>query len=476
APLDRVAAVNMHARTVLHSVGGTFRAVSIRNRNDHVADHGDQVAFAVLGDRLVLDRHFAIEVRFNEGLLVDLRCATYVEGAHRQLRAGLADRLRRNDADRLAMVDRRAARKVAAVALAADAVDELASQSRSYLHLLDTGLMDGFHVAFLHQGAALDDHLVGRGITHVLARGAAENAGAQRGHHGAGVDNGAHLDAELGAAIIGIDDAVLSHVDKASRQVAGVGGFQGGIGQTLAGAVGRVEILEHREAFLEVGNDRRLDDFARRLGHQPAHAGELTHLRGRASRTRMRHHVDRVDVGFRALGVLLGRGDFLHHLLGDFLGRLRPGVDDLVVLFAVSDQTVIVLLLEILRQRAGGLDDLPLAVRHHHVVLAEGNPGLERIVKTERHDAIAEYHRLLLTAVAIDLIDHAGDFALGHQLVDDVERNLRAAWQDVAEHYATCGGLDPALDRIAGLVRALPTILDLAVQVDDPRVQRMLDL
>ena len=148
------------------------------------------------------------------------------------------------------------------------------------------------------------------------------------------------------------------------------------------------------------------------------------------------------------LAFFLVDGDFLHHLLGDFFGRLRPGVDHLVVLLAMGDQTVIVLLLEILRQRARGVDDLPLAVRHHHVVLAERDAGLERIVEAERHDAVAEDHRLLLAAVTIDLVDHAGDFALGHQLVDDVVRNLRRFRQHVAEHHAAGRGLDPALGPI----------------------------
>ena len=55
-----------------------------------------------------------------ELLRTSLRCATDMEGAHGQLRARLADRLRRDDAHRLADVHRRAAREVTAVAMAAD--------------------------------------------------------------------------------------------------------------------------------------------------------------------------------------------------------------------------------------------------------------------------------------------------------------------------------------------------------------------
>ena len=48
--------------------------------------------------------------------------ATGVERPHRQLRAGLADGLRGDDADRLADADELAGREVAAVARPADAV------------------------------------------------------------------------------------------------------------------------------------------------------------------------------------------------------------------------------------------------------------------------------------------------------------------------------------------------------------------
>ena len=319
AALDHVAFVDMHARAVLNAVGRTLGAVGVGDRNHHVADHRDQMTFAVLGDRLVLDRHLAVEIRLDERLLVDLRRAADVERAHRQLGAGFADRLRRDDADRFAVVDRRAAGEIAAVALAADAVDEFAGQGRADLHFLDAGLLDRVDMALFHQRAALDHDLVGRGIAQILARGAAENTRRQRGHHRAGIDDGAHLDAELGAAIVGRDDAVLRHVDQTPRQVTGVRGLQRGVREALAGAVGRVEVFEHRQTFLEVGNDRRLDDLARRLGHQAAHAGELAHLVLRTARARVRHHVDRVDLGLAALRILLDRRRFPSSCLRRFL-------------------------------------------------------------------------------------------------------------------------------------------------------------
>jgi len=88
AALDHIAFIDVHARAVLNAVGRTLGAVGIADRHHHVADHRDQNAFAILGDGLVPDRDLAVEVRFDERLLVDLRRAADVERTHRQLGAG----------------------------------------------------------------------------------------------------------------------------------------------------------------------------------------------------------------------------------------------------------------------------------------------------------------------------------------------------------------------------------------------------
>src|SRR6266851_5339795 len=176
AALDHVAFIDAHPRAVLNAVGRTLGTVGIGHRDHHVTHHRNQMAFAILRDRLVLDRHLAVEIRLDERLLVDLRRATDVERTHRELGAGFADRLGGDDADRFAVVDRRAAGEVAAVALAADAVDEFAGQRGAYLHFLDAGLLQGVDMGLLHQRAALDHDLVGRGISQILAGGAAEDA------------------------------------------------------------------------------------------------------------------------------------------------------------------------------------------------------------------------------------------------------------------------------------------------------------
>ena len=200
---------------------------------------------------------------------------------------------------------------------------------------------------------ALTSTLARQRMSDVVERGAAEDALAERGDHLAGIDDRLHGEALVGAAVDRVDDAVLRHVDETARQVAGVGRLQRRVGQALAGAVRRVEVLENGEAFLEVRDDRRLDDLARRLGHQAAHAGKLAHLGRRAAGARMAHHVDRVHRLLAAGIVELDRLDAGHHLVGDLFRALRPGVDDLVVLLALGDQAVIVLLLVLLGERLG---------------------------------------------------------------------------------------------------------------------------
>ena len=166
------------------------------------------------------------------------------------------------------------------------------------------------------------------------------------------------------------DDDVLRHVDQTAGEVAGVGGLERGIGQALTRAVGRDEVLEHGEAFTEVRRDGRLDDFARRLGHQSAHAGELTNLLLRTAGAGVGHDVDRVHGSF-FVGVL----HVAEHLVGDLLGDRRPDLDDLVGALAVGDGAVQVLLLDFDHLLVGVVHGGVLAGRNDHVIEADGEAG-----------------------------------------------------------------------------------------------------
>ena len=76
-----------------------------------------------------------------------------VESTHRQLRAGLADRLGRNDAHRLADVDFVTSRQVPSVALGAHAVARLASDRRTHMEFIDAQRLKTIHPRFVHHYA-----------------------------------------------------------------------------------------------------------------------------------------------------------------------------------------------------------------------------------------------------------------------------------------------------------------------------------
>ena len=151
-------------RAVLDAVNRAFGAVGIDHGHDDAAAHGNPFAVRVLDDGVLalgLDHDLAVEVRLDERLLGDLRRAADVERAHGELGARLADRLRRDHADRLAHVDRRAAGQIAPVARAAHAVGVLAGEHRADAQLLHVGLDDLLDLRLAKQRVALDDDLAG---------------------------------------------------------------------------------------------------------------------------------------------------------------------------------------------------------------------------------------------------------------------------------------------------------------------------
>ena len=62
-------------------------------------------------------------------------------------------------------------------------------------------------------------------------------------------------DAVGSLAVVGQDYDLLRHVYEAAGKVAGVRGVEGGVGQTLARAVGGYEVLQDAETLSEVGFD-----------------------------------------------------------------------------------------------------------------------------------------------------------------------------------------------------------------------------
>src|SRR5262249_14949607 len=146
---DLVALVDQHAGAVLDAVHRALGAVGIEHGNDHVADHGDGLTVGVLHHVPVLDLDRAVEVRLDERLLGDLRRAADMERAHGELGARLTDRLRGDDAHRLAHVDRSAAGEIAPVTLRAHTAGGLTGEHRADAHLLHARRLDGLHLRLL---------------------------------------------------------------------------------------------------------------------------------------------------------------------------------------------------------------------------------------------------------------------------------------------------------------------------------------
>src|SRR5262249_8585768 len=221
----------------------------------------------------------AVVARIERVLLGDARGrAADVERSHRQLRARLANRLRGDDAHSLTELDGTTGCEVPAIAALAPAAARRAREHRTDAHLLDAGFLHRRRLVLVDLLVDIDDRAGAERIDDLLERDAADDTVAKRLDDLARFDNGARLDAIEGAAVRLGDDHVLRDVDETTRQVARVCRLQCGIGQTLSSAVGRDEVLLHRQAFTEVARDRRFDDFARRLRHQTAHARQLANL------------------------------------------------------------------------------------------------------------------------------------------------------------------------------------------------------
>ena len=265
------------------------------------------------------------------------------------------------------------------------------------------------------------------------AADAAQHAVAQRLDDVAALDQRRGVDVLDRAAVVLGDDDVLGHVDEPARQIAGVGRLQRGVGEALPGAVRRGEVLEHGQAFAEVGRDRRLDDLARRLGHEAAHAGQLPDLLLRAAGARVGHHVDGVE-----LAALLAALELAEHGVGDLLGRVRPDVDDLVVALAVRDDAVLVLLLDLVDLLAGALDQLALRRGDVHVLDADRQAGQRRVAEADVLQVVEEGDRHLVAESVVALGDERADLLLLELLVHEAER-LR---HDVVEQRTADRRLD----------------------------------
>ena len=196
---------------------------------------------------------------------------------------------------------------------------------------------------FVDFGAGLDNHAAFDRVDNVVEGSAAHDTISQALDLFSAFDNRRRADAFKSSAVLLGDNYILGDVDQSARQVTRVGGLQRSVRQTFAGAVCRDEVLQHIEAFAEVGTDRSLDDFAGWFGHQTSHTGELTNLLGRATSSGVAHDTDRIQFVQRLFAFV----HRLEHFLGNLVGYFGPNGDHLVVAFAVCDDAVLILLFDV---------------------------------------------------------------------------------------------------------------------------------
>ena len=366
-----------------------------------------------------------------------------MEGAHRELGARLADRLGGNHADRLAGVDQHTTSQIAAIALGAQTVTGIAGQRRTHAHFVDAQTLDLVDRVFVEHDTGFIQRGLGLGMDHIAHHDTTEDAIAQGFDHLAAFDECPHGHTVSGAAVVFDHHQILGHVDQSTGQVAGVGSLERGIGQAFSGAVRRDEVLQNVQTFAEVRGDRGLDDRAVRLGHQAAHAGELTDLCSRAASTRVGHHVDGIEgllIDHLAvtIGDLLGL-ELIHHGLADFVAGLGPDVDHLVVTLALGHQTRGVLLLDLLDLGLGSSQQRDLLRRHQHVTDGNRDAGTGGQTEAVLHQLIDEDDRVAQTATTEGRIDQARNFFFLERLVDELEGH--AVRQDLGQDRAADRGV-----------------------------------
>ena len=408
------------------------RLVADRNRAVLVED--DPCAIGGLNRAEILVNKASGVLGLDDRLLEGCRGnTTDVEGTHGELRAGLADRLGGNDADRFADLHRQAGGEVEAVAVCAASAIGFAGEHRADLELKHADTLDGFGLHFVDDIVDIEDDLAGDRILDLLAGNAAVDAGRKRSGFFVAVVNRGNIDAVGGAAILAGDDHILGDIDQLAGHVSRVGGLERGVGETLASAVGRDEVLEHRETFAEVRNDRTLDNFTRGLGHEAAHAAELFDLRLVAPCAGVDHHEERRRLCF-AIVVL----DLAIKRVGDRVGRAGPDVDDLLVALAVGDDTVAILLGNLLDFFVCLLDDLFLFFGNHHVDDTDRGAGAGCFLEAEDLELVESFDGLLLACDLIAAPDDLTNLLLADIVVDETN----AGRPDLVEADAAGSGLD----------------------------------
>src|SRR5690606_16171180 len=185
--------------------------------DDPVDLGNDRLAFRIPGFKQLLDpRQTLRDVLAGH--------AAGVERAHGELRAGFADGLGGDDADRFPDFHHLAGGQVAAVAHPADAVPRSAAEHRADGYLLDARLHDGVGLLGVDQLVAADDALARLRMADRLEGETAFDPVVQILDDLVAVLDSRDHEPLVGAAVFLADDDVLRHVDQTAGEVTRVGG------------------------------------------------------------------------------------------------------------------------------------------------------------------------------------------------------------------------------------------------------------
>src|SRR5215217_8928623 len=367
--------------------------------------------------------------------------AAGVEGAHRELGTRLPDRLGRDDADGLANIDGPVSRERPAVTGLAYAVRALALGGRPHGNerLARQLLAPGGKEARCDVLACGGDDLSRLGVQQIPG----QEAGGDRivGVAPAAFQVERKIDVAVRAAVLVVHHDILGDVDEAAGQVAGVGGTQGSVGLALPRAVGRGEVLQHRETLHEVALHGLLDDLTLRVRHQATHACELGEVIVVATGSRVGHHVDRVQ----APEVVL------HSLLDLVLG-LGPKPDHTLQPLVVGDETLVPLVLDLVDHALVALEDLLFLLGHDDVVLANRDAGLGGCVEPDPLQGIEQLANHLRRVAGhvpgdevldLTLLQHVVDVGIGLGVVGITEVVPEGLLDVLIEEHTPQRGLNP---------------------------------
>ena len=349
---------------------------------------------------------------------------TGVEGPHGELGSRLTDRLGRDDADGFTQVDQFVVGQRPAVALAANGTVGFTGERRTHTHGLDASGLEGLGQRRIDFGVALSQHLA-IGIHHL--------GGGQATHKPAAefAVLSVHHDVAGRAAVVLTDDHILGNVHQTTGEITGVGGAQRRIHQTLPGAIGGDDVLGDRQTLTEVGADRKVNDFTLRVGHQAAHAHQLTHLGHVSPGAGVGHHPHRVQ---RCVLVKVLFDGIHQTLVG-----LGPGVDHLGVTLHLGDFTQAIALFGGRDLFLGLAQQILLRLGHLEVVDGDRHSRLGGVLEAEILEVVGHGRRHRRAVVLVG----PGDELLEGPLVDDLvaERRWGLRERTRCAHGSLFGGL-----------------------------------